>query len=423
MGEMKREAAPGSPALSAQQVADAFVLQYYHILRASPENVHKFYKDCSIMARPGSEGMMLSATTVQGINDAIMSCTYKGCDAIVEAVHAQDSIMGSVIVVVTGTLTDKENFKRNFAQTFFLAPQETGGFYVRNDFLQFLDVDEPTATLSVPPEVPEAVPKSPIALLPKNSEVADVSNDVQETISMSDPTPKEAFEILKKLGTPASPQKNSELPAKKSFENVQEDSFKKVSYASVLAREAPLSTSAQVPSPPVESSLKASSVAPSKAASTPLNGAPGVNGGLAAEAPVGIHIRDLPPDMTEEALLEEVKKFGPVRPKSVHIREYPEDGYRFAFVEFESSKSARSAVEAGEISIGGWKFEVQYKRSTNQGGNNQGRSTYGRSRDWEGRGGRDGEPRGSNSRTSTQDQVRGGSSTATKRNGGLTIRV
>ncbi|KAK1378996.1 hypothetical protein POM88_025740 [Heracleum sosnowskyi] len=79
---MKREAALESPALSAKQevlpevsqllpelsakdVADAFVLQYYHILCVSPEDVHKFYKDASNMARPGSEGMMLSASTVQ----------------------------------------------------------------------------------------------------------------------------------------------------------------------------------------------------------------------------------------------------------------------------------------------------------------------------------------------------------------------
>lgn len=66
------------------------------------------------------------------------------------------------------------------------------------------------------------------------------------------------------------------------------------------------------------------------------------------------------------------------------------------------------------------------------GGNSQGRSMYGRSgyqndnsgsRNSEGRGVRDGEPRGSNLRSLTQDHVRGGSSTATKRNSGLTIRV
>lgn len=105
----------------------------------------------------------------QGINDAVKSCTYKGSESIVEAVHAQDSIMGSVIVGVIGTLTDNENVKRKFAQNFFLAPQETGGFYVRNDILQFLEVDETEASFSDPPEVPHAVPKSPVALSPKNS--------------------------------------------------------------------------------------------------------------------------------------------------------------------------------------------------------------------------------------------------------------
>lgn len=40
----------------------------------------------------------------------------------------------------------------------------------------------------------------------------------------------------------------------------------------------------------------------------------------------GIHIKDLPTDMTKEALLEEVKKFGAVRPNSLQIREYPEVG-------------------------------------------------------------------------------------------------
>lgn len=45
------------------------------------------------------------------------------------------------------------------------------------------------------------------------------------------------------------------------------------------------------------------------------------------------------------------------------------------------------------------------------------------SRVWEGRGGRDGEPRVSNWRIPNQDHVRGGASTATKRNSGLTVRV
>ncbi|KAL8107835.1 nuclear transport factor 2-like [Apium graveolens] len=427
MADMKEEAAPGYPTLSAQQVADAFVLQYYHILRVSPENLHKFYKDCSIMAHPGSDGTMVSATTMEGINDAVKSYIYKGCDPIVEVVHAQESVMGSIIVGVTGTLTDKENIKRKFAQTYILVPQETGGFYVHNDILHILDVVEPKALLSDPPEVPQAVPRSPTVLSPQNSEVVDVLNDEQATLVVLDPTPKEAFETFKRSCNPSSPRKKMELPVQ-----IPEDTLKKVSYASVLTREGPLSAHVQVSSPHVADLTKAGLPALSKAASFPINDAPDMKNGLTAEAPKGIHIKDLPPNMTKETLLAEVKKFGVVRPNSLQIREYPEDGYRFAFVEFESAKSARSVVEAGGIWIGGWKFEVQYKRSFNQGANSQGRSIYGRSgyrndnarsRDGEGHGGRDGEPHGPNWRSSTQDHVRGGSSTATKRNSGSTIRV
>lgn len=63
--EVSPEVSQRLPELSAKEVADAFVMQYFHILRVSRGDVHKFYKDASIMARPGSEGMMLLATTVQ----------------------------------------------------------------------------------------------------------------------------------------------------------------------------------------------------------------------------------------------------------------------------------------------------------------------------------------------------------------------
>lgn len=69
--EVSPEESQPLPELSAKEVADAFVMQYFHILRVSPKDVHKFYKDASIMARPGSEGMMLSASTVQvSLSDA-----------------------------------------------------------------------------------------------------------------------------------------------------------------------------------------------------------------------------------------------------------------------------------------------------------------------------------------------------------------
>lgn len=45
---------------------------------------------------------------------------------------------------------------------------------------------------------------------------------------------------------------------------------------------------------------------------------------LASVAPKAIHIKDLPSDLTHEAFVKEVKKFGAVKPKSIQIREYPE---------------------------------------------------------------------------------------------------
>lgn len=57
-----------------------------------------------------------------------------------DTMYAQGSVMGSIIVGVSGTLIDNNDVERNFVQTFVLVPQEGGGFYVHNDVLQLIDV-------------------------------------------------------------------------------------------------------------------------------------------------------------------------------------------------------------------------------------------------------------------------------------------
>lgn len=44
-------------------------------------------------------------------------------------------------VLVTGCLTSKDNLKRKFAQSFFLAPQDNG-FFVLNDVFRFVEDGE-----------------------------------------------------------------------------------------------------------------------------------------------------------------------------------------------------------------------------------------------------------------------------------------
>lgn len=57
--------ASSSPTPSAQVVGNAFVGQYYHILHHSPQLVHRFYQDTSLLSRPDSNGVMTTVTSMQ----------------------------------------------------------------------------------------------------------------------------------------------------------------------------------------------------------------------------------------------------------------------------------------------------------------------------------------------------------------------
>lgn len=59
-----QEASP-TVAPSAQVVGNAFVEQYYHILHQSPNLVHRFYQDTSLLSRPDANGNMATVTSMQ----------------------------------------------------------------------------------------------------------------------------------------------------------------------------------------------------------------------------------------------------------------------------------------------------------------------------------------------------------------------
>lgn len=329
---------------SAQDVADAFVKQYYNILQDSPKDAHKFYKEKSILAYPSPDGSMKSATTLKDIDNEIMGSKIKKWNPNLNTVHAQDSVMESVILGVTGSLTDNDNVTRNFAHTFLLAPQEGGGFYVLNDFLQFIEINEISETtplvddVASPTITPQAIDKG--KGLPKKDE-----NKVANSSKGKNPLATE-------------PNKKSQSL------NTQEDA-KKVSYASIVAKEGSVAPTPQAPPNTVAKVSPKSSVLPVKPLSLPSNDV------LESIYDVkSIRIKDLPPKMTQESLLEVVKQFGPVKNKNVQIKEYSEDGYRYAFVEFDNPKSARTAVEARFIQFEDRDSEIQYKRHYIQGGQN-----------------------------------------------------
>lgn len=89
-----------------------------------------------------------------------MSSDYSEFKAEIKTVDSQDSLTGGVIVLVTGSLSSKSNGKRNFVQSFFLAPQEKG-YFVLNDIFRYLDEESPetkAAAASLPNGVAEPVP-------------------------------------------------------------------------------------------------------------------------------------------------------------------------------------------------------------------------------------------------------------------------
>ncbi|KAM0827116.1 hypothetical protein ACQ4PT_068408 [Festuca glaucescens] len=119
-------------------VGIAFAEQYYRILNTSPEDSHKFYYDESILGRPGFDGEMTSITTIRAIKEYFLSTELKGCSMELENLYAQPSHGDGVFVVITGSFTMPNTAKRRFTQSFFLAPQETGGYFVLNDVLSYI---------------------------------------------------------------------------------------------------------------------------------------------------------------------------------------------------------------------------------------------------------------------------------------------
>ncbi|KAL8227572.1 hypothetical protein R6Q57_015156 [Mikania cordata] len=114
---------------SALDVAHGFVKQYYKIMQSFPTETHNFYKEQSILSHPCADGSMKSVTTLKGIDDEIMASNIKEWNPNLNTVHAQDSIIGSMVVGILGSLIDNTDVSRNCAQTFVLASQEGGGFY------------------------------------------------------------------------------------------------------------------------------------------------------------------------------------------------------------------------------------------------------------------------------------------------------
>jgi hypothetical protein len=84
-------------------------------------------------------------TLEQAINEKILDFNYEDYAAEIKTADAQESYEKGVIVLVTGCLTGKDNLRRKFTQTFFLAPQDKG-YFVLNDVFRYIEDNEQLQT-------------------------------------------------------------------------------------------------------------------------------------------------------------------------------------------------------------------------------------------------------------------------------------
>ncbi|KAK8265924.1 hypothetical protein V6Z11_D12G208200 [Gossypium hirsutum] len=381
----------GTP--SAQVVGNAFVEQYYHILHQSPNLVHRFYQDSSCLSRPDMYGNMTTVTTMQAINEKVLSLNYEDYTAEIKTADAQDSFEKGVIVLVTGCLTGKDNVRRKFTQTFFLAPQDKG-YFVLNDIFRYVEekelqntvpdngIYEQASTSALTPE-PEPTHENLVEDPLTYPEDEDVNNGAE----VFDPSDKEEGSVIE--DEVVEPQNitspNETVVVVDSPPVVLEDAPKK-SYASIVKVMKTNTASAPVyvpinnvrVAPKEPHSIVSAKPAPATEVALPNsdNTPESSNDNEEAEGH-SIYVRNLPYTATPAQLELAFKNFGPIKRNGIQVRS--NKGFTFGFVEFENASSVQSALEASPITIGDRQAAVEEKRTNTRvgsSGSGTGRARY-----------------------------------------------
>ncbi|KAJ8485184.1 hypothetical protein OPV22_017669 [Ensete ventricosum] len=341
--------------------------------------VHKFYQDSSILNRPNSDGEMTSVTTMQAINEKIMSLDFRNCFTEIKTIDSQLSYQNGVLIVVTGSFIGHENVKSKFAQSFFLAPQENGGYFVLNDVFRFLSETQPREMNHFLYDgTNNDAPKAPLTseteqnLQEYHDETLQTEEDgdnMEDVLNQSEDggsgTEDEVVVDLPANASEIDPQTTREVIA-----SGAQDDLPKKSYASIVKvmKEGPLSALVHVTPKAKVAAEKPVVVSPTPATvpetSVPASNDVPENKNNVEEEGHSIYIRNLSPNATAEKVEEEFKKFGPIKPGGVQVRSHKVERYCFGFVEFESLKSMQAAIEASPITIGGRQAIVQEKRTT-----------------------------------------------------------
>ncbi|KAA8543519.1 hypothetical protein F0562_021727 [Nyssa sinensis] len=343
---------------------------------------------------------MSITTTMKAINEKILSLNYGEFRAEIKSVDSQESLDGGVHVLVTGYLTANDNnVIRNFAQTFFLAPQDRG-YFVLNDIFRYVeDVNHHDGNQSSTndvegPVISEQAQQDPTPV--QESHTPEQMTDLAEEA--------DGEEVFNPLDNGEVSVVEEEEPVPEVVDEVQDDSqmvvesnskieeVPKKSYASIVMdmkeSAVPFSSPAPAPVPvpwrsvPKNQEQVNSAPPPVSVAETPVSSSDVLENGNNQEGEgdsYSIYIKGLPMNASTDLLEDEFKRFGPIKSGGIQVRSNRQQGFCFGFVEFEVASAVQQAIEASPITIGGWQAYVEEKRSTNSRVNtNRGRLPNGR---------------------------------------------
>ncbi|VVB07177.1 unnamed protein product [Arabis nemorensis] len=374
------------------------------ILQQQPDLIHQFYSESSRAIRVDGDSSE-TANTLLHIHNMVMSLNFTAIE--VKTINSVESWEGGVLVAVSGSVKTKEfSNRRNFMQTFFLAPQEKG-YFVLNDIFQFIDdgsvfyhqpsyLSESKHEAQLNPPSPHPEPQVPDYVL--EQEARDYVNSVQIKDDLVDKyslqeeqhyQPQE--EDYEDEGAVEETVRDEvvvdvvhEPRAAPAEEPVGEKS--KMSYASILrvAKEA-----AAVPVAATQPSYNKSSQdtnewdqpqrTPSPQVAAPLAppqqsnvSSPYVSDyGAEMEDGAGfedfefksVYVRNLPSNISASEIEEEFKNFGTIKPDGVFLRTRKDViGVCYAFVEFEDMTSVENAIKASPIYLGGRQVYIEERR-------------------------------------------------------------
>nr|CAD1820260.1 unnamed protein product [Ananas comosus var. bracteatus] len=345
------QSAPSGSAPPAQVVGNAFVPQYYHILHQSPDLVYRFYQESSKLGRPGSHGDMISVTTLDAINEKILSMDF---------LRAEIKTAGEG----EGKGERAEEAEGLANGTGDPLPSQQDSIPQEEQHLQ----DQPVA----PPEEEAEEENEEEVYDPSDNEAEPVVEEEAPVAEVIDEPPNSSQAVVADSSAPAP---HDEAPKKSyaSIVKVMKDNAAPLSVQThVPARAAPAKSDRQaVPAPaPAPAAIPDIPIASSSTESSNVQ-EPEADG-------YSIYVRSLPLTATPAQLEEEFKRFGAIKPGGIQVRSNKLQGFCFGFVEFEEASAVQSAIEASPITIGGRQAFVEEKRATGSRVGNRGRFAPGR---------------------------------------------